>query len=223
VIDLLAQADTAVDGLKAVGAGLGYGLAAIGPGVGIGLVVGNAITAMARQPESAGMVRTTMFLGPILPVWNEIIWGGAAFAILFIVMAKFAYPAIQKVMDARSEKIQSDLDAADSARSDAESLRGEYDAKLAEAQAEAARIIEAARSDAEQVRQDRIAAIEPEIAEKRAQAEADIEAAKDRALTDLRAQVTSLAVGAAEQVVRSSLDEAAHARLVDDYIESVGN
>ena len=160
---------------------------------------------------------------PILPVWNEIIWGGAAFALLFIVMAKFAYPAIQKVMDARSEKIQSDLDAADSARSDAESLRGEYDAKLAEAQAEAARIIEAARSDAEQVRQDRIAAIEPEIAEKRAQAEADIEAAKDRALTDLRAQVTSLAVGAAEQVVRSSLDEAAHARLVDDYIESVGN
>ena len=63
MIDLLAQADTAVDGLKAVGAGLGYGLAAIGPGVGIGLVVGNAITAMARQPESAGMVRTTMFLG----------------------------------------------------------------------------------------------------------------------------------------------------------------
>ena len=31
---------------------------------------------------------------PILPVWNEIIWGGAAFAILFIVMAKFAYPCL---------------------------------------------------------------------------------------------------------------------------------
>ena len=73
------------------------------------------------------------------------------------------------------------------------------------------------------MRQDRLAAIETDIAEKRAQAEADIEAAKDRALADLRAQVTSLAVGAAEQVVRSSLDEAAHARLVDDYIESVGN
>ena len=40
-----------------------YGLAAIGPGIGIGIVVGNAITAMARQPEAAGMVRTTMFLG----------------------------------------------------------------------------------------------------------------------------------------------------------------
>ena len=50
-------------GLKTVGAGLVYGGAAIGPGVGIGIVVGNAITAMARQPEAAGMVRTTMFLG----------------------------------------------------------------------------------------------------------------------------------------------------------------
>jgi F-type H+-transporting ATPase subunit c len=42
---------------------LGYGLAAIGPGIGIGIVVGNAITAMARQPEMAATVRTTMFLG----------------------------------------------------------------------------------------------------------------------------------------------------------------
>ena len=42
---------------------IGYGLAAIGPGVGIGLVAGNAVQAMARQPEAAGMVRTTMFLG----------------------------------------------------------------------------------------------------------------------------------------------------------------
>ena len=160
---------------------------------------------------------------PIIPAMDEVIWGTLSFLILFAVMAKYAYPALKKAMDARSEKIQGDLDAADSARSEAESLRAGYDAKLAEAQAEAARIIEAARSDAEQVRQDRIAAIEPEIAEKRAQAEADIEAAKDRALADLRAQVTSLAVGAAEQVVRSSLDEAAYARLVDDYIESVGN
>ena len=102
-------------------------------------------------------------------------------------------------------------------------MRSEYDSKIAEAQAEASRILESARAEAEQVRQDRLAAIEPEIEEKRAQADADIEAAKARALADLRTQVTSLAVGAAEQVVKSSLDEAAYARLVDDYIESVGN
>ena len=44
-------------------AGFAYGLAAIGPGIGIGFLVGKAVEAMARQPESAGMVRTTMFLG----------------------------------------------------------------------------------------------------------------------------------------------------------------
>ena len=65
MLNVLAQtaAGEVVEGLKAIGAGLGYGLAAIGPGIGIGTVVGNAISAMARQPESAGMARTTMFLG----------------------------------------------------------------------------------------------------------------------------------------------------------------
>ena len=42
---------------------VGYGLAAIGPGIGIGIVVGKAIEGMARQPEMAGQLRTTMFLG----------------------------------------------------------------------------------------------------------------------------------------------------------------
>ena len=42
---------------------VGDGLAAVGPGIGIGIVVGNAITAMVRQPEMEGTVRTTMFLG----------------------------------------------------------------------------------------------------------------------------------------------------------------
>ena len=42
---------------------VGYGLAAIGPGIGIGFLVGNAVAAMARQPEAAGLVRTNMFVG----------------------------------------------------------------------------------------------------------------------------------------------------------------
>ena len=52
-----------IEVLKGAIALIGYGLAAVGPGIGIGIVVGNAITAMARQPEMAGTVRTTMFLG----------------------------------------------------------------------------------------------------------------------------------------------------------------
>jgi F-type H+-transporting ATPase subunit c len=49
--------------VSAIGKGLVYGLGAIGPGIGIGFLVGKAVEAMARQPEAAGLVRTTMFLG----------------------------------------------------------------------------------------------------------------------------------------------------------------
>jgi F-type H+-transporting ATPase subunit c len=63
-IALLAQAaEEAVNIGVPIGKGLVYGLAAIGPGIGIGFLVGKAVEAMARQPEAAGMVRTTMFLG----------------------------------------------------------------------------------------------------------------------------------------------------------------
>ncbi|HEX9258418.1 MAG TPA: ATP synthase F0 subunit C [Acidimicrobiales bacterium] len=66
-IAILAQAELTADDQKniqaAASAGFAYGLAAIGPGIGIGYLVGKAVESMARQPEAAGMVRTTMFLG----------------------------------------------------------------------------------------------------------------------------------------------------------------
>ncbi len=46
-----------------IGKGLVYGLAAIGPGIGIGILMGKSVEAMARQPEAAGVVRGTMFIG----------------------------------------------------------------------------------------------------------------------------------------------------------------
>ena len=49
--------------LDTIGKGLVYGLAAIGPGIGIGVLMGKAVEAMARQPEAAGVVRGTMFIG----------------------------------------------------------------------------------------------------------------------------------------------------------------
>ena len=50
-------------GLTAIGKGLVIGLAAIGPGIGLGILIGKSVEAMARQPEYAGQVRTTMFIG----------------------------------------------------------------------------------------------------------------------------------------------------------------
>ena len=65
MIELLAQlsGEDAIAANEALSSGFAYGLAAIGPGIGIGYLVGKSVEAMARQPEAAGMVRTTMFLG----------------------------------------------------------------------------------------------------------------------------------------------------------------
>ena len=60
---LLQTAAEAKNTAAASSAGFAYGLAALGPGFGIGYLVGQAVQAMARQPESAGQVQTTMFLG----------------------------------------------------------------------------------------------------------------------------------------------------------------
>ena len=42
---------------------IGYGLAAVGPGIGLGILIGKTVEGMARQPEVAGQLRATMFLG----------------------------------------------------------------------------------------------------------------------------------------------------------------
>ena len=42
---------------------IGYGLATLGPGIGLGILIGKTVEGMARQPEVAGQLRATMFLG----------------------------------------------------------------------------------------------------------------------------------------------------------------
>ncbi|MBE5776782.1 MAG: ATP synthase F0 subunit C [Clostridiales bacterium] len=68
---------------KAIGAGLCMGIGAIGPGVGEGNAVGKALEGMARQPEAAGNLRTTMILGCAITETTGIYSLLIAFLILF--------------------------------------------------------------------------------------------------------------------------------------------
>ena len=52
-----------IEAAKAIGAGLCMGLGAIGPAIGEGNAVGHALEGMARNPETAGNLRTNMILG----------------------------------------------------------------------------------------------------------------------------------------------------------------
>ncbi len=94
---------------------------------------------------------------PILPATNELIWGSAAFLVLFGFMWKFGLPAVRTMMKTREDGIRSDLERAESAKGEAEDLLVEYRAQLADARDEAGRIIEEARAAADSMRRDLIA------------------------------------------------------------------
>lgn len=63
IIHLAAEAATQVSQISGNLGVIGYGLAAIGPGIGVGLVVSKTIESIARQPELAGRLQVTMWLG----------------------------------------------------------------------------------------------------------------------------------------------------------------
>jgi F-type H+-transporting ATPase subunit b len=160
---------------------------------------------------------------PILPATDELVWGSISFLVLVFLMRKFAYPAIKSGMEARTERIRGDLDAAESAKSEANGVLESYRAELAGAKAEAGRIIEEARQAADALKKDQASRLQDELAEIRARATADIESAKVQAIADLKGEVAELAVGAASVVVHKNLDPATQTQLIEDYINQVSS
>jgi F-type H+-transporting ATPase subunit b len=158
---------------------------------------------------------------PLLPEINEIIWGVVGFSVVFFFVAKFGLPQIRGAMNARTEKIRGDIQAAESQREEADSLLAEYRAQLNDARTEAGQIIEEARQAADQLKRDQEARLQTELAELRERAVNDIESAKAQAMTDLRSEVAQLAIGAAETIVGRNLDAATQTQLVDDYIDQI--
>ena len=160
---------------------------------------------------------------PIVPELDEIIWGGAAFLILFGFMWWKGFPAVQRAMQARSDKIAADLDAAEQAKTQATTVLADHEAQLAGAKAEAAQIVEDARAQADLVAAEIQARANEDVAQMRARAAADIESARSQAVSDLRGVVADIAVGAAERVIKSNLDVNTQRALVDAYIDEVAS
>lgn len=160
---------------------------------------------------------------PILPATNELIWGGLSFTALLLLMAKFAYPALKKGMEDRTERIRKDLDEAEVAKTEATGIREEYSRQLADAKSEAGRIIEEARQAADAVRRDLTQRAEAEAAEMRQRNAEQLEAERARIMSELKGQVASLAIELAEKVVEANLDKETNNRLIESYITQVGS
>src|SRR3974390_676737 len=141
---------------------------------------------------AAETTTTVKARNPIIPEGKEILWGAIFFLIVMAVLWKFASPPIKKALADREDRIRDDLARAEAARTEAEGSLEEYRRQLADARAEAGRVIEEARQAADGVRKDLIARAEADAQEIRNRAREDIGLATERALTDLRTQVADL-------------------------------
>ena len=159
----------------------------------------------------------------ILPATNEMIWGGAAFVVLLLVMWKYALPPVRNMMTQREDRIRGDLERAEEARTEAETELANYRRQVADARNEASRIIEEARQSADEVKRQVRAQADAEAADVRTRAQEDAQLASNRAQADLQARVADLSIELAEKIVERNLDRDTQLALVESYIGQVGN
>src|SRR5260370_29162891 len=94
---------------------------------------------------------------PIVPIWQEIVVGGIAFAVLCFVLMRFVFPRMEETFKARVDAIEGGIKRAEERQAEANALFEQYQRQLAEARSEAAQIREEARTRAEGLRNDVLA------------------------------------------------------------------
>jgi F-type H+-transporting ATPase subunit b len=160
---------------------------------------------------------------PILPAANELIWGTIAFFILLFVMYRTVWPSVDKAFKDRRANIEGKLEQAEKDREEAEQLLEQYRRRLREAEDETQRILEEARTNAERVRRELLAKADADAGRELDRARQAIRGERDQAIRQLRNEVGTLAVELATRVVGDSLDRDRQLRLVDEYIDELGN
>jgi len=157
----------------------------------------------------------------LYPKLSELILGAVAFFILFAFMYRWVIPRVNQMLEARRGKIQGDMEKAEEAKSEADTLLADYREQLSGARDEANRIIEEGRKTAESMRRDLEAKAQEESRAIVAKAQDEIRAERDRVFQELKAQVGELSLQLAGRMVGESLDRDRHLRLVDDYIRDL--
>lgn len=168
-------------------------------------------TSAAADPEANAL--------PILPYLPELIIGLIIFALYYLIIRKYVFPAVEKMYSERKAAIEGGMSKAEDTQREAEKVLREYQAQLADARDESARIREDAREQG--------AAIIAEMREQ-AQAEADrittnahkqIEAERSQAFVSLRSEVGRLSTDLASRIVGESLhEETRRTGIVDRFL-----
>jgi len=138
-----------------------------------------------------------------------------AFAIFVWFCMKFVWPPLITAMNERAEKIAHGLQAADQAGKDLELAKEKAAETLREAKHQAAALIEQANKRANQLVEEAKDQARAEGERLKAAAQAEIEQELNRAKETLRAQVAALSIAGAERILATSVDQAAHSKMLE--------
>ena len=152
---------------------------------------------------------------------NIIITLGSVF-LLYYLIRKFAWDQITGIFAAREKKIATDIDSAENARQEAESLAQKRQDELAGARTEAAQIIGAKETGKTQESKI-IAEAHDEAKRLKDKANQDIAQSRVEALAGVKGEVADLTVLLAEKVMKQNLDAKAQSDLIDSYLDQLGD
>src|SRR5690348_15761770 len=138
---------------------------------------------------------------PVLPIWQELVIGTIAFAVLCFVLMKYVFPRMEQTFKARVDAIEGGIKRAEERQAEANALLEQYRQQLAEARTEAARIRDEARADAAGIREDILAKAREESDRIIAAGRDALAAERATIVRELRTELGSLAVDLASRIV----------------------
>lgn len=177
-----------------------------------------AVPAQAFAEESSNKAEI------LIPKMAEFIPALIAFLIIWVVLAKFAWPQILSMMDERGKRIQESLDEAESTKKKAIASRKEYDELVTDARRKSADIVLEARKDAEAERARIIEAAHKEAEDIIAKAHANAEDERNAIYAAAAASIADLSVSVASKIVGETLDQdGEQRRLIERYVKEAGS
>ncbi|MEK9573226.1 MAG: F0F1 ATP synthase subunit B [Alphaproteobacteria bacterium] len=152
---------------------------------------------------------------------DEGAWVALGFAIFVILVWKKAGAALREMLDARSDKIRTELEEAEALRKEAKAQLDSFKGLKKEAEEEAKNIIANANLAAKRIRENAASKAEENIARREAQAAEKIKASEAAMVGEIKAKTAHLAAQAARQIITDKLDEKTALQLIDQSVEQI--
>lgn len=158
------------------------------------------------------------------PEFGLVFWMFIAFACLYFILAKYAWPYVVKMMEERAELIDKGVVYAQEAKSHLDNAKAEADKLVAEAQKQQADILRDAAKIKTQIIEDAKAEAQEEAKKVTAAAQVSIDQARKESEKQLRQEVSTYALEIAEKVIRENLQgDKAQKDLVDKLLNEAEN